>query len=64
MLHKHISGSGALHLHGVLERGKEDTGDPDTNRFGKQSASIARRFTNIYRYINFSYISRYAMEEE
>jgi hypothetical protein len=27
MLYKHISGSGALHLHGVLERGKEGIGD-------------------------------------
>jgi hypothetical protein len=34
------------------------------DRFGKQSASIAWRFTNIYRYIYISYISRYAMEEE
>jgi hypothetical protein len=39
-------------------------GDLDTDRSGKQSASIAWRFTNIYRYIYISYISRYAIKEE
>jgi hypothetical protein len=51
-------------MHGVLGRGKEGTGDLDTDRSGKQSATIAWRFTNIYRYIYISYISRHAMKEE